>query len=160
MIDVAVPAGMMFATLGLALGFAPLRTAMMTVVVAALSAGGAALFSYRLDPETGIILCCAVIVSTSIFVYWPRYLSAAVLVGLAIVAGGLAGSAIRSAPAGSDISASVLALSAALPARIAVRHGYAVAPRVVMSWLLAVTLLIAALLFGVAHPGYVPDHRG
>ena len=74
---------------------------------------------------------------------------------LAILAGMVGGVAI--AP---QSFAPLLAISVVVPSTVAVVRGYAIAPRVVSAWLLAVTMLGAILPYVVAHPGYVADHRG
>ena len=53
----------------------------------------------------------------------------------------------------------IAALLLCLPAQFCVARGWAIAPRVVTSWLLAVALLVGAIPHLIVHPGYVPDHR-
>ena len=112
-----------------------------------------------LGSVAAITACWLAIVAISVFVYLPR-LHTRALVYTAAVSAGIATS-VAQLPMGGDISRLLpaLGLLSIAPTLIAIRAGFAIAPRVVASWILAVALLAAILPFAVSHPGYVADHR-
>ena len=159
MTDTTVPVVMLLATLGLMLGFAPRRIAIIAIAVPLVVAPGLALLPAP-DMSAAIILqtLWLTIAVLSMFVFWPRFQSTALTIMLAVLTGMIAGVALTPLSRAIDL-APLLALSVVVPATFAVLRGYAIAPRVVMTWLLAVTMLGAILPHVVAHPGYVDDHR-
>ena len=156
MTDTTVPVAMLFAALGLMLGFVPRRTAVIATAASLMVVVGVTVLSVP-DVSAAVLfpMICLMIAVLSVFVYWPRRLSFALTVAVAILAGLVGG--VATAP---QSFAPLLAVSVVVPATVAVVRGYLIAPRVVMAWLLAVTMLGAILPYVVAHPGYVADHRG
>ena len=156
MTDTTVPVAMLFATLGLMLGFVPRHIAMIAIAASLMVVIGITVLSVP-DVSAAVLfpMIWLMIAVFSVFVYWPRRLSFALTATLAILAGMVGGVAI--AP---QSFAPLLAISVVVPSTVAVVRGYAIAPRVVSAWLLAVTMLGAILPYVVAHPGYVADHRG
>ena len=146
----------MFATLGLMLGFVPRHIAMIAIAASLMVVIGITVLSVP-DVSAAIVfpMIWLMIAVLSVFVYWPRLQSPALTVTLAILAGMVGG--VATAPRS---FAPLLAISVVVPSTVAVVRGYAIAPRVVTAWLLAVTMLGAILPYVVAHPGYVADHRG
>ena len=156
MTDTTVPVAMLFATLGLMLGFVPRRTAVIATAASLVVVVGVTVLSVPdVSAAVGFPMIWLMIAVLSVFVYWPRFQSPALTFTLAILAGMVGGVAI--AP---QSFSPLLAIFVVVPATVAVVRGYAIAPRVIMAWLLAVTMLGAILPHVVAHPGYVADHRG
>ena len=156
-----VPAAMVFAALGLMLAFVPRKTAAASILVAIVLAFLAS--RLQLDEtanDAAIMLCCVAISVLAFRTYWPSPVQR--LNGLAIsaVAGIVSGTAIAASAPPSSIWQPMLASLVVVPAMAAVERGYAIVPRVVASWLVAVAILAALLPYVVAHPGYVPEHRG
>ena len=159
--DMLVPAAMLSATLGLALGLASKRSiggvCAAIMLAAALSAG---LTSLRpLQPDRLVTLILIEIMMVSIAVFVPRLFGFTILCAASIVVGVTVGLAVSTAQPSGFEYAVALPVLLFIPAWWAVRRGFAVAARIVMSWILAATLLAAVLPHIVAHPGYVPDHR-
>lgn len=161
MTDAELPAAMVFAALGLMLGLFSHRIMIMgvTSVLSAAICASVTMTSLRLS-NTAVLSCWVMIATISIFVYWPRYALVAVVAAVSIVAGIVVGVALPATGYASNLAQSSLSLLIIAPASAATARGYSVALRVVMSWLLAVSLLAAILPFAVSHPGYVADHRG
>lgn len=160
MIDATVPVAMLFATLGLMLGFAPRRIAFAAAAVSIVVALTlASLTRFNITDAAVVPAVWLVILVLSGLVYWPRYQSTALTIALAVLTAIVGGLAM--APISRPISfAAVLPLLVTVPASFAVGRGLSIAPRVLMAWLLAVSMLGAALPHVVSHPGYIPDHRG
>ena len=156
MTDTTVPVAMLFATLGLMLGFAPRHIAMIAIAASLIAAVSVASLPMTYVASVYVFpMIWLMITVLSVFVYWPRLQPPALTVTLAILAGMVGG--VATAPRS---FASLLAISVVVPATVAVVRGYPIAPRVVMAWLLAVTMLSAIMPHVVVHPGYVADHRG
>ncbi len=156
-----VPASMVFAALGLMLSFVPRRTAVACIALAIVLALAASRLQFgAITNNVEKLLCWAVIMVLAIVTYWPARMAFLITAAIAAAAGLVAGTAIPAAGPLSTIWQPILAVSVILPAAFTIERGYAVAPRVVVSWLVAVSVLAALLPYVVAHPGYVPDHRG
>ena len=157
----ALPAAMAIAGLALMLGFATRRT-----IAAALVLAGACLATASFAPvpdlwvEAIFLGCWASVAVSALCTYLPRPVAPSVACLLASFAGMSAGLAIAAEGRPTDVALPILAALLVVPAQLAVAKGYAVAPRIVASWLIAVAVLAAILPHVVTHPGYVPDHRG
>ncbi len=157
----ALPAAMVIAALALTLGFVSRRTAALALGAATVAA---LLASQMTVPdnwvEAAFLLCWVSIGLISLFVYWPRRVHDGIVVGLGLLAGFATGSVIAAEGTPTDLLRILPAALIVVPASIAVSRGYAIAPRVLASWLVAVALLAAIIPHVVVHPGYVPDHMG
>jgi hypothetical protein len=157
----ALPAAMVIAALALALGFVGRKTAAIALAAAAIAA---AVVSQLSVPdawiEAAFLACWGSVIVIALFVYWPRQFHPGSAVALGLVAGLAAGLVIAAEGTPIDLLRALPAALLVIPAGIAVSRGYAVAPRVVASWLVAVALLAAIIPHVVVHPGYVPDHMG
>jgi hypothetical protein len=87
---------------------------------------------------------------------WLPRAGAVVPVALACSAGAVAGSLWVAIPSLLAFIA-ILALSTVMTAAVT-RRGWALAPKVVAGWLLAVAALNATLAVLPVTPGYLPDH--
>ena len=158
--EATVPVAMLFATLGLLLGFVPRRVALTGGAAALIAAyGGVHLLTPLYPLEAALIPCWVTIGVVSVFIFWTRFLTTPLTVALSITAGIVGGFTSASSGNPLGIYAASLAIVIAVPSSLAVTRGYAIAPRVVTGWLLAVTMLGAILPHVIPHPGYVPDHR-
>jgi hypothetical protein len=145
---------------GLMLGSQSAKNALAAVLLAG---GLAVLFSFVAIPvggEAAIIACCLTTMIVSLAVYWPRMLPPSAVIFAALVTGITAGLALGAAAPPSSAYPAIIGLTTALPASIADRNKFGIASRVVASWLVAVAVLAAVLPYVIAHPGYIPDHRG
>ena len=156
-----VPAAMVFAALGLMLAFVPRKTAAIGLALAIVLASVASLSRVGVAANDVAIMACwgAVLVLAGL-TYWPDPAAQLTNIAIAAIAGIVSGIAIVASATPSSFLQPVLASLLIIPATVAVKRGYAVAPRVVASWLVAVAVLAALLPYVVAHPGYVADHRG
>jgi hypothetical protein len=158
--DVTLPAAMTLMMAGLMLGSQSANSA----IAAALLAGGMAvllsLATIPLSGETAIIACCLTTALVGLTVYWSHMLQSRTVIVVALIAGIVAGLALGVTTGSSRAYPAILGLLTVLPASIAERKNFGIARRVVASWLVAVAVLAAVLPYVIAHPGYVPDHRG
>ena len=158
--DSVVPAAMVFAALGLMLAFVPRKIAaasMMAAIVLAFMAS-----RLRLDEtanDVAILLCCAAVSVLAVRTYWPSPLKQLDSLAISAIAGLVSGTTLAASVPPPSLWQPMLASLVVVPAMVAVERGYAIVPRVVASWLVAVAVLAALLPYVVAHPGYVPEHR-
>ncbi len=160
MIQAALPAAMVVASFALLVGFAP--PAKAALALAAMAGLAIIVWGVGFAPlaaDGAILLCWGAVVALGVAHYRPTSVIDHVL-AIGLVAGAIVGIALATMPRGPAAMLSLLPAVIAVPSALAVRHGLAVAPRVVASWLLAVALLAALIPYAVTHPGYVPDHRG
>lgn len=160
MINGSLPAVMVFAALALMLGLGSPRVALIGTSVACVADLGVTFIRLPAEfADAALMACWTMIGVIGVFVHVPYRPSLPVVAALSIAAGLVAGATLG-APAHATSPYHVLpVLLASIPALIVAARGYRIALRVVMSWLLAVTLLAAVMPFAVSHPGYIPDHR-
>ena len=155
----ALPPALLAAALGFALAFAPRRAIAPGVAV---FVGGAAAFSLaRIDPAwTDAIFygCWASVILTALSVHLPKTLELRAGVLLAANAGLWAGAVIAAAGTPFDLAKALPWVLLCLPARLLVSRRMGIAIKVVASWLVAVSVLGAALPTLTPTPGYVGDH--
>ena len=154
-----MPAALLCAALGLMLGFVPRRIAMIGIgllVVVALLASRVPLPSTM--TEGAFLACWGSAVAIAACVYLPWQIPNSLTLTLAATAGVCAGLVITTEGSTADLAEALPAVLIVLPSALAVRMGHCVAPRVVASWLIAVSLLAAIIPLATVHPGYVPDH--
>lgn len=154
-----LPAALLLATLALLLAFQPRRIALALVLLAtAVALAGQALYVPLDWTELVFAGCWASLFATAIGIYLPRPAPLPVAMLLTVNAGLWAGLVIAAEGQPFDIVRAIPALLLLVPASLIVHRGYAIALRVVTSWLVAVALLAVVLPHVVTHPGYVPDH--
>jgi hypothetical protein len=160
LIDSALPAALVIAALALALGFMPraLATGALVLAFAALLTAGVTAMP-TIAPTVAVLVCWVAVGVLAIATWLPPCRSPAVVIAGSIAAGLVAGVALRPVDPTSAFGYTLIAAVLILPSSLVVGRGYAVAPRVVASWLFAVAVLAALLPYVVPHPGYVPDHR-
>lgn len=161
MTGTAIAAGLLLAVLACALAFLPLRTALAG---AGLATGATLIGAWTIESvekDVALAGCWISLAIAALCVYWPRYAQQRIVLVLLFcaVAGFWAGLVLGQPDNGSHATAIVAVLLLTLPAAICVRREWAVAPRILTSWLLAVALLAGTIPYLVDHPGYVPDHR-
>jgi len=161
MMDPSLPVAILYAALALMLGFVPRKTAAASLLVAGSLTFAVSQIDWSAAIATPAITGCWVgVLVLAVWIYWPKRLGNSLAIALAAAAGIIAGIVVGSAATPFNPYPLVAAVLLVVPASVAVERGYAIAPRVVASWLVAVSLLAALLPFVVSHPGYVPDHRG
>lgn len=154
-----LPAALLCASLGLMLGFAPRRVAALGIGVLIVVALAASRIVVPPESAEGVFLACwATTVGITACIYLPRPVPASLALVLAGVAGAAAGLTVRTESSTIDLARALPGVLTVLPSALAVGFGYRVAPRVVGSWLIAVSLLAAIIPLATVHPGYVPDH--
>ncbi|WP_309606825.1 hypothetical protein [Phenylobacterium sp.] len=155
----ALPPALLASALGFALAFAPRRAIAPGVAV---FAGVATAVSFaRIDPAwTDAIFygCWTSVIVTALSVHLPRTLRLRAAVLLACNAGLWAGAVIAAAGAPLDLAKALPWVLICLPASLLVSRGMGIAIKVVASWLVAVSILAAALPTLTPTPGYVGDH--
>lgn len=156
-----IAASLLLAVLACALAFIPRRIAVAGAAAALVVTVATLVANPRVPGAIALNGCWVSLLVGALSVYWPGVAqrskvisilfgaNAGIWAGLVLVAEARAGALV-------PVLASLLLL---LPARLCVRRGWTIAPRIVTSWLLAVALLAGAIPHLIEHPGYVPDHR-
>jgi hypothetical protein len=144
---------------GLMLGFAPRRAAPWAGAVLLLVASLAAAFLSVPEPLKDLVFsgCWISVIVVGAGIYLPRGPGFGMALALAANSGAWAGAVIASEGAPSDLARALPWVLAAIPAAWIAQRPARIALKVVMSWLMAVSLL-AALLPLAPTPGYEPDH--
>lgn len=155
----ALPPALLASALGFALAFAPRRAIAPGVAVFAGVATAVSLA--RIDPAwTDAIFygCWASVIVTALSVHLPKALGLRAAVLLAVNAGLWAGTVIAAAGAPLDLAKALPWVLICLPASLLVGRRMGIGIKVVASWLVAVSVLAAALPTLTPTPGYVGDH--
>lgn len=148
--------------LACALGFLSWRPAFAGAGLAAAGTLTASLIIGPVPADIALAACWISLAFAALGVFWPRY-SRRWLAGswlFSALAGLSAGLALGQPDVGTHplVVLSILPLVGAL-AMLCIGRGWAIAPRILTSWLLAVAILAGSIPYLVDHPGYVPDHR-
>lgn len=155
----ALPATLLLAALGLALGGASWRTWLCSVI----ALGGTVVvlsqirFAYSWI-EIAFLGCWASTAASAASVYLPRSPGMLAGIALSLNAGIWASAVVALAGAPLDLIAALPAVLLAIPAAWLTRRRASIAVKVACSWLIAITMLVAALPFLSTTPGYLPDH--
>ena len=155
----ALPATLLLAALGLALGRAPWRTWVYSLI--ALGGAVAVLSQIKFARdwiEIAFLGCWASTAASAATVYLPRSPSPLVAVFLSLNAGVWVSAVVALAGTPLDLIAVFPAVLLAAPAAWLTRRRASIAVKVACSWLIAIAMLVAALPFLSTTPGYLPDH--
>lgn len=154
-------AGLLLATLAFALAFAPSRTRWRAAVVAAAALLTTALLVPAMPEQMALTGWGVTLIAVAITVYAPAIIAGHPILPMlgALAAGAWAGALL--APGGPGPAAAyALGFAGFVEAgSLVVHRGWGLALRVATSWAVAVAILVGAMPYFVAHPGYVPDHR-
>lgn len=154
----ALPAALLFATLGLTLAFAPRR---IRVPGLAATTIGAAIVSLLGLPivmqDTAFVGCWASLIVTAACVHLRGGPGPRAVLALSGNAGLWAGAVIAATGSPFDLLRALPGALIILPAAIIHRHA-PIALKIASSWLIAVAMLAASLNFLPVTPGYLPDH--
>ena len=152
------PPALVFAALAFALAFVPARVRLASVVVAVVAAALASRLGLPAHFEEAIFLGCWLSVVVAALAVHRKDMAAPVPALLLAGNGGVwAGAVTVIAGTDHDLLRALPIVLLAFPAAWLLRHGGALAIKVLASWLIAVAILVAALPM-VATPGYVQDH--
>lgn len=155
----ALPPGLLACALGLALAFAPRKAIAPSIGIFATLAIGVALAPIpRAMTDAVFYACWASIVVAALSVNLPKPINFARTLLLAANAGVWSGAVISVTGAPLDLAKSVPVVFVCLLARWVVSRKGGIAVKVVASWLIAVSVLAAALPTLIPTPGYVGDH--
>lgn len=156
-----VAAGLLLAVVAFALAFVGRRWALGGIAICALACVVAILLVRGSVPNWVFAGCWSSLIVTAVLVYFPQALQR--WPGLALLLatnGGVWAALVVATQAPAMAALPILGtLALVIPAGLFVSLGWALAVRVVTSWLLAVALLVGAIPYLVVHPGYVADHR-
>ena len=155
----ALPPALLAGALGFALAFAPRRVIAPAAAAFFATAGLASL--WRPDPtwaDAIFYACWGSVVLTALSVHLPRAIGLRLGLLLAGNAGLWAGAVIAVAGVPLDLAKALPWVLISLPAGWLVTHRFPIGVKVVASWLIAVSLLAAALPATTPTPGYVGDH--
>jgi hypothetical protein len=155
----ALPPALLAAALGFALAFAPRRARAPAVLT---FAAVAVLVSFwRPDPgwaDPIFYACWGSVVVTALAVHAPNGPDLKLALALALNAGVWAGATVAVAGARLDLAKALPLVLICLPAAWLIGRRLQLAIKVVASWLIAVSLLGAALPATTPTPGYAGDH--
>jgi hypothetical protein len=155
----ALPPALLAGALGFALAFAPRRVIAPAVGVFVITASVAS-FSTP-DPawiDAIFYACWGSVVLTALSVHLPQSMGLRLGLLLAANAGLWAGAVIAVAGVSLDLAKSLPWVLICIPAAWLIGRRFQIAIKVVASWLVAVSLLAAALPATTPTPGYVGDH--
>jgi hypothetical protein len=155
----ALAAGLVCAALGLALAIATPRVrvaALGALAIVSVVAAFAAPFAPRAD--VAFFACWIAVAACACATYGPYARRGCVSAALSSGAGLCVGAVIASAGTPTDLVRALPCALVVVPAAWIARRGGGVASKVATSWLLAVSLLAAALQWVPVTPGYAPDH--
>lgn len=155
----ALPAALLVAALAFALSFAPRKAAYLALPVFAVLCVAGSFIRTPLAWQDAIFLACwASVIATAVLVHLPRGVSTPLGVGAAVNAGVWAGLLIGTAGETIDLFKVIPVALLCIPgAWLAARWGR-IALKVAASWLVAVSVLAAAIPLTTPTPGYVQDH--
>jgi hypothetical protein len=155
----ALPPALLAAALGLLLSFAPrkeIAPSLIAFVVVAIAAS----FIRLETTQTDLVFygCWASIVGTALSIHIPKPISRGAGTALAVNAGCWAGLVIGAAGAPLDLAIALPWVLLCLPCAVLIHRNLGIGPKVVASWLVAVSLLAAFLPVTTPTPGYAGDH--
>jgi hypothetical protein len=155
----ALPAALLCAALGLAVGCAPRRVWPPSLV--ALTASATALAMTPLPPNwtEGVFLgCWTTVAASAATLHLPRAPGLLGALILSLNTGFWCGAVIALAGSWHDLLKALPCVLVLLPVAWMMRHHAAIVVKVISTWLTAVALLAATLQFLPVTPGYLPDH--
>ena len=154
----ALPPALLCAAFGLALAFAPRRIVPYALGVLVAAAVAASFLTFPLSWQDGVFLgCWASVVLAALSVHLPRGIGPRTTLVLALDCGFWAGAVIAAAGAKTDLLKALPLALLCLPGAWLVSTKRGIAVKVATSWLIAISILSAALPL-VPTPGYKPDH--
>lgn len=154
----SLPPALLCAALGLALSFAPRRIYPFALIVLVLVALTASFLSFPIAWQDGLFLgCWSSIVLAALVIHLPRGVGPKLALALAVNSGFWVGAVISTAGAKLDLLKALPFALLCLPGAWVVSTKRGIAIKVMASWLIAVSILGAALPL-VPTPGYKPDH--
>jgi hypothetical protein len=156
-----VAAGLLLAVVAFGLAFVGRKIAIAGIAVCVAACIATILIERVPVPAWVFAGCWASLIVTAFQVYFSKGLQRWPWLALPLAANGGVWAALVVATQGAatDVLPILATLIVIIPAGLCVAYGWALAVRVVTSWLLAVALLVGAIPVLVVHPGYVPDHR-
>lgn len=154
----ALPAALLCAVLGLALGYAPRRALAPAFAGLLAAAGLTALAAVNPDHrELAFAGCWISLIVTALLVHLPRGPRTGVAVAAAINAGAWSSAVIAIEGEPFALATALPWALLAVPAGFLVAKGWGIAIKIVSSWLIAVALL-SLFLPTATTPGYERDH--
>ncbi len=154
----ALPPALLCAALGFALAYAPRRIVGYALALLAVTAFGASFLKIPTGWQDGIFLgCWASVVLSALAIHLPRGVGPRLALGLAANSGLWAGAVVAASGSRFDLLKALPAALICVPGAWLVSTKRGLAIKVVASWLIAVSILAAALPL-TPTPGYKPDH--
>ena len=154
----ALPPALLCAAFGLALAFAPRRMAPYALGLLVLIALAASFLPVPTSWQDGVFLgCWASVALAAVSVHLPGGLGPRATLVLSVNTGFWTGAVIAAAGARTDLLKSLPLVLLCLPGAWLVSTKRGIAIKVAASWLIAISILCAALPL-VPTPGYKPDH--
>jgi hypothetical protein len=155
----ALPAALLVAALAFALSFAPRRALWIGLPILAVACLAASLVRTPLAWQDALFLACwASVIATAALVHLPKGVGVGLGIGAAANAGLWSGLLIGTAGEPSDLVKIIPVALLCIPGAWLAAHPARIALKVAASWLIAVSVLAAAIPFTTPTPGYVQDH--
>lgn len=158
---IGTAAGLLLATLAFALAFVPSRTRWPAAVVATAALLAAALIAPAMPKPVALTVWGVMLIAVAIAVYAPVVAARRSIFPIsgALAAGAWAGTLLASGEPGLAPPYALGFAGIVAAASLMAHRGWALALRVATSWAVAVAILVGAMPYFIAHPGYVADHR-
>lgn len=154
-----LPPALLFASLGLALAFAPRRAWGASLLALFATLG---VFSLPPVPRAwleGVFLGCWIsVIATAASVHLVRGVKPWMAIALSVNAGVWASAVVSVSGSRLDLLRALPCVLLALPASWAVARHTSIPVKVVSSWVIAIAVLAATLQLLPVTPGYLPDH--
>jgi hypothetical protein len=153
-----LPPSLLFAAMGLALSFAPVKVRMPAIAIVVVLSLVTQLYPFVADFEEPIFLACwFCVIITAASVHLPTGIGALMAFSLAFAIGLAAGAVSAIAGTQLDLAMSLPWILLVVPGGWLVSRGRSIIIKIFASWLIAIGLLAAALPL-TPTPGYVGDH--
>jgi hypothetical protein len=154
-----LPPSLLFAAMGLALSFAPVKVRMPAIAIVAVLSLATQLYPFAAGFEEPIFLACWVsVIITAACVHLPSGISTLLALSLASATGLAAGAVSAIAGTQVDLVMALPWLLLVVPGGWLVSRGRSTIIKIFASWLIAIGLLAAALPL-TPTPGYVGSSR-
>jgi hypothetical protein len=154
-----LPPALLFVALGLALGFAPRRAWLPSVLALLMTLAAFTLVPAAPGLADAVFAGCWIsVIATAASVHLKRGLPLWAAVAFSVNVGVWAGAVVSASGSQLDLLKALPCVSILLPASLLVARHASIPVKVASSWVIAIAALAATLQLLPVTPGYLPDH--
>jgi hypothetical protein len=154
-----LPPALLFIALGLALGFAPRRARLPSVLALLMTLAAFTLVPAAPGLADAVFAGCWIsVIATAASVHLKRGLPLWAAVAFSVNVGVWAGAVVSVSGSQLDLLKALPCVSILLPASLLVARHASIPVKVASSWVIAIAALAATLQLLPVTPGYLPDH--